>query len=280
MVKKALLIGINYLKSNNQLGGCINDVTNMASFLTTYCNYDIANVTLMTDNTTVLPTRINIETAIQTFVSNVTTGDILVFYYAGHGISTNDISGDEADRYDELIAPLDYWEKGFIKDDWLFENMVRKIPSGVALYCFADSCHSGTLLDMCFNVKYFAKCNLSEMPPTYHQDEWTNDYSINVSKVNRSPGKVYLFTSCMDEELSSEITFTTGTTGTQGIFSLFLIKILNKYVDPNTKQFKKSALNVIDFLKEINCNLKMKNIKQNCQLSLANITLFDDKLTF
>ena len=84
----------------------------------------------------------------------------------------------------------------------------------------------------------------------------------------------------MDEELSSEITFTTGTTGTQGIFSLFLIKILNKYVDPNTKQFKKNALNVIDLLKEINCNLKMKNIKQNCQLSLANITLFDDKLTF
>lgn len=41
-------------------------------------------------------------------------------YLAGHGGSVPDTSGDEVDKMDETMVPVDYAESGQIKDDEIF----------------------------------------------------------------------------------------------------------------------------------------------------------------
>ena len=46
MIKKALLIGINYVGSEYELSGCINDVKNVRQFLTDNCKFSSSNIKL------------------------------------------------------------------------------------------------------------------------------------------------------------------------------------------------------------------------------------------
>ena len=70
-------------------------------------------------------------------------GDVLVFYYSGHGSQVADVSGDELDGKDETICPHDYATAGMIKDDD-FRSLLTGLPAGVNLDVILDSCHSGT----------------------------------------------------------------------------------------------------------------------------------------
>jgi hypothetical protein len=49
MVKRALLIGINYKNTPDQLDGCINDVNNIRNFLTLKLGF--TNFMVLTDDT-------------------------------------------------------------------------------------------------------------------------------------------------------------------------------------------------------------------------------------
>jgi len=54
-----------------------------------------------------LPTRHNIMTALKWLVKDSIPGDVIVFYYAGHGVQVDDRSGWEGEGYHEAIVPLD-----------------------------------------------------------------------------------------------------------------------------------------------------------------------------
>ena len=79
--KKALLIGINYNGTNNQLNGCINDVTDVG-------NYLIGkgfSINLITDITYLKPTKYTILAEFKNLLQNSTRGDVLYFMFSGHG---------------------------------------------------------------------------------------------------------------------------------------------------------------------------------------------------
>jgi hypothetical protein len=76
-------------------------------------------------------------------VGGAKKGDLLVFYYSGHGSQMVDTSGDEIDKRDETICPHDFAKAGMIKDDDL-RAIISKLPAGVSLEVLLDSCHSGT----------------------------------------------------------------------------------------------------------------------------------------
>lgn len=40
--------------------------------------------------------------------SDTQPGDVLLFYFAGHGIQLDDMSGWEGEGYDEAILPMDF----------------------------------------------------------------------------------------------------------------------------------------------------------------------------
>jgi hypothetical protein len=76
-------------------------------------------------------------------VKGAKKGDLLIFYYSGHGSYVADLSGDEPDKKDETICPHDFATNGMIKDDDL-QSIFSGIVAGVNLEVILDSCHSGT----------------------------------------------------------------------------------------------------------------------------------------
>ncbi|ODV87214.1 hypothetical protein CANARDRAFT_26636 [[Candida] arabinofermentans NRRL YB-2248] len=151
--KKALLIGINYIGSNNALRGCINDVTNMCNYLINYQGYSMDNIVILTDDQREMvkvPTKANMIRAMQWLVNGASPGDSLFFHYSGHGGQEEDQDGDEADGFDDCIYPVDFQQTGSLIDDVMHDIMVKPLPAGCRLTAIFDSCHSGTALDLPF----------------------------------------------------------------------------------------------------------------------------------
>lgn len=151
--KKALLVGINYFGSNNELRGCVNDIKNMSTFLNRRFGYSWDDMVILTDDQNQrnkMPTKDNIIRAMQWLVKDARPNDSLVFHYSGHGGVTKDLDGDEDEGYDEVIYPLDFQQAGHIVDDDMHAIMVRPLPPGCKLTALFDSCHSGTALDLPF----------------------------------------------------------------------------------------------------------------------------------
>ena len=144
MNSKALLIGINYEGTGMSLRGCINDVESIREFLVNERGYKIENITMLTDHTDIKPTRSNIVRAIADLISS--NADELWFHYSGHGVSLKDRDGDEEDGRDEGIVPLDVWQEGIIRDDFL--KSLFTIRDSQKLRAIFDCCHSGTILDI------------------------------------------------------------------------------------------------------------------------------------
>ncbi|KAJ5884776.1 Peptidase C14 caspase catalytic [Penicillium taxi] len=149
--RKALLIGINYFGQPNALHGCINDVTNMSTFLHERFGYRREDMVILTDdqrNYMSIPTKANIIRAMHWLVKDAQPNDSLFIHFSGHGGRTPDLDGDEDDGYDDVIYPVDYRSVGHIVDDEMHAIMVRPLRAGVRLTAIFDSCHSGTALDL------------------------------------------------------------------------------------------------------------------------------------
>lgn len=151
--KRALLVGINYLKTPNaRLYGCINDVVNTKKMLTEKFGYDSQNITLLRDDDILaLPTRNNIMNQLNTIVASSTNTTETWIHYSGHGAQILDTDNDESDSLDEIIVPSDYPISGIISDDELF-SAISKIKGRVLL--FFDSCHSATVCDLQYSREY------------------------------------------------------------------------------------------------------------------------------
>lgn len=149
--RKALLVGINYFGSKNELRGCINDVKNMLGFLNSHFGYQYDDMVILTDDQRErarIPTRENILRAMQWLVKDARPNDSLVFHYSGHGGVTEDLNGDEESGFDDVIYPVDFEQFGHIIDDDMHDIMVRLLPPGCRLTALFDLCHSGTALDL------------------------------------------------------------------------------------------------------------------------------------
>jgi hypothetical protein len=178
--KKALLIGINYIGTNHELNGCIDDVERMKSFLETkgFNNFDI-----MTDLTDIKPTRFNILDKIKNLVDASVEGDLLFIYFSGHGSYTYDFNGDEKDGKDELIISSDL---KYIVDDEIKDILNKFSKKNVSIIGMFDSCHSGTMMDL-----------------RYHYDYLKNNYSENVMN-KKCLSNVLMIGGCMDDQTSLE----------------------------------------------------------------------------
>ncbi|RHZ72705.1 hypothetical protein Glove_241g10 [Diversispora epigaea] len=148
--KKALLIGINYIGTQFELKGCINDVQRIKKFLIEH-GFNESDMIILTDDQrdrNKIPTRENITKYIKELVSDPQKNDSYFFHFSGHGGQLADKNEDEEDGYDETILPLDWQKAGQIIDDELHHLLVDPLPEGVRLTVVFDSCHSGTVLDL------------------------------------------------------------------------------------------------------------------------------------
>jgi len=143
-IKKAVLVGINkYDPSlNADLRGCVNDIENMRSLLVNQFGFKADNIRVLTD---FRATREGILERLNWLVKDPIVGDELFFHYSGHGSQVRDRNGDELnDSLDEILCPTDLdWNNPLTDDD--LAKLFKKVPKGVYLTMFCDSCHSGTM---------------------------------------------------------------------------------------------------------------------------------------
>lgn len=142
MARRALLVGINDYMGINDLNGCVNDVTNIRSILKTYLGFTNNDIRVLLNDRA---SKEGILARLEWLVKGAKAGDYLVFQFSGHGSQIRDRDGDELrDRMDEIICPWDMdWDGTYITDDDL-NALFSKLPAGVLLEVFLDSCHSGT----------------------------------------------------------------------------------------------------------------------------------------
>lgn len=104
-------------------------------------------------------TKKNILSGINEYLyKKAAKGDLVYFHFSGHGQQVADYSGDETDRYDEALVPVDakskyeadgYKGENHLTDDELMAslNQVRQqIGSNGQLFMVIDACFSGGML--------------------------------------------------------------------------------------------------------------------------------------
>nr|KAJ3419149.1 Ca(2+)-dependent cysteine protease [Polyrhizophydium stewartii] len=152
VVRRALLVGIEYRGTKNELLGSANDVRLMREMLESR-GFAAGSIVTMTEDAPtpdLIPTRANILAGLAWLVRDTLPGDALVLHFSGHGDQAEAAKGFEfeEDGLDETILPLDFDDAGEITDNELHKMLVQDLPKGVRLTAFFDCSHSGSILDL------------------------------------------------------------------------------------------------------------------------------------
>lgn len=247
-MKKALLVGINYIGYSYGLNGCINDVINIQSYLKSSRGYKDFLI-LRDDDKKNLPTRNNIFNGIRNLVKDAKKGDELWFHFSGHGVLQRDTNRDEESGQDSCICPVDFEKSGFIIDDDLRRLLV--IPDGVKLYVILDCCHSGTGCDLRYKIEDQSYYNKSGKPLKYVSSDWTLKQTMYQFKnYSKSNGDIYMISGCQDSQTSADAV---EEGQSQGALTYCLLKTLKN----NFGNCKWKVL-----LKDLRCLLKIKGYTQ------------------
>ncbi len=187
MTSKGLLVGINYLGTSNELGGCINDIYNVEKMLlgSGYHSNDIVKLyDTPTHDSSHEPTTSSIlqhiDDTIKSFHPERDGECSFVFHFSGHGGQTYDLNKDERDNMDETIYTVD----GLINDDVLKERLVDSLPEEVKLRAIFDCCHSGSCLDLPYR--------------------WKNGDKFVIENRSTSSRDVVMISGCMDNQTSAD----------------------------------------------------------------------------
>ena len=136
MVKKALLVGINYYSvPGATLNGCINDITNMKNTLITNYGYTENDIVMLRDDSPQYrqPTAQNIVGWLNALIAISSQCEEVWFHYSGHGSSIRDTNGDERTGLDSVIVPLDFQSVGVIVDVTLGVGVIVGVTLGVGV---------------------------------------------------------------------------------------------------------------------------------------------------
>ncbi|HRZ18580.1 MAG TPA: caspase family protein [Methanofastidiosum sp.] len=147
MAQKALLVGINdYPSPRNKLSGCINDINDVAAFLTKKVDFSPNDIRMITDERA---TADEIKKRLYWLVEDLKPGDKILYQYSGHG-AVFPVRNDKGkvDNIYECICPYDFkWTVDTCVRDVDFEEIFSNIPEGVQFVWISDSCHSGGLIN-------------------------------------------------------------------------------------------------------------------------------------
>jgi metacaspase-1 len=224
--KLALLIGINYIGTDDELRGCINDVYNMKKLLKNKYNY--TNFIMLTDKSITKPTKNNILYYLKKIIDLSSGYSEIFFHYSGHGTYTIDNNNDEIDNKDEALVPLDYLNNGIILDDEIYST-IKNVKCDMKI--ILDSCHSGT----CIDLPYVSLFNEKGILITKRIDK-------NKS-IKKNVNNIYMISGCRDDQYSSDI-FNKKNKKYCGALSNNLIELL------------KNNMSIIQLLSSLNINLK------------------------
>ena len=251
MSKIALLIGINYIGTDSELSGCINDINETKDVLINKYKYEETNITVLTDNTAIKPTSSNIIMQLYNLAFRTKKENIKEIWisYSGHGSYIKDNNNDEKDRRDECLVPLDYKKNGLITDD-MINHIFSFINPKIKVIVIIDACHSETILDLPY--RYIS-----------------GNKNVIENKNNKIKSYVILVSGCRDNQTSADAYNINNSMKYSGAMTSALLETLKKF---NYK------INCWNLLKEMRLFLKNRNftqIPQICStLQINDTTLF------
>jgi hypothetical protein len=144
----ALIVGVSdYINFGEEIGGDLpgarNDALGFRDVLVARYGFTDSNIHLVLDRAA---TRDRIVSEMKQWLPSVVKpGDLVVFFFAGHGSQSWDTNGDEEDGLDETICPTDVVKGNTDKDipDDELNQLLTGIPTdNVAVVL--DNCHAGS----------------------------------------------------------------------------------------------------------------------------------------
>jgi len=145
--KYALLVGIDAYPAPYTLDGCVQDVSRMEEVLMSKFGFPATQIKTVLDAQATLA---GIESAFQThLIQQARPGDVVVFYYSGHGTQTPDENSDEEDGIDETLCPVNALgtdDATWLTDDRLGAWLAQLRTHNVTV--ILDACFSGTATRM------------------------------------------------------------------------------------------------------------------------------------
>lgn len=210
-MKKALLIGINYNGSKNELSGCINDVHALKSILKHKLNY--SSFVILTDDEKIKPTKKNIIKEIKKIIADSINCEEIWIHYSGHGYFIKDSNNDEIDGNDEVLVPLDFSKNGYIIDDEL-NNLILQTKCQTKITF--DCCHSGTMFDLYYNLQI-------------KNNQLINSFELSqLGQENKCDSDIFMISGCMDSQTSAENKKNLSNKQ-MGAMTTTLLKVLDEY---------------------------------------------------
>jgi hypothetical protein len=124
--------------------GSVNDVEMVKAILISRFGFEAENVHVLENRDA---TSEGIEKAFRKYIiEEPKSGDIALFYYAGHGSRMKNSKSDKPDKLDETIVPADSYKGVWdIRDKQISRWLNEALQKGVIVTMIADSCHSGSI---------------------------------------------------------------------------------------------------------------------------------------
>ncbi|MFM8835229.1 MAG: caspase domain-containing protein [Cytophagales bacterium] len=225
-MNRALLVGINAY-ADRPLRGCVNDISDMAQFLTQRCKFKASDIRMLADSRA---TNEAIRDRLDWLMDGIKPGDRILFHFSGHGaqVATRSSKG-EVDGLDEVICPYDFeWSGTRMIRDKEFNKMFSAVPEGVEFLWISDSCHSGDLVTTGPLGK--SKKNSKSLPPPADLG-WrlriASEKKMSALSINNSAKQlnVALLSGCKSNQTSADTNFKKRY---NGAFTYYLLRELNK----------------------------------------------------
>lgn len=243
--KKAILIGSNYTGTINQLSGCINDVNEWKTLLTSW-GFTIDYFMTDLESGINYASKDNILNNLTTFINSLNSGDVGFIYYSGHGtMVVDEANGDEISGKDSVIVPADYKTAGLIIDDVIRSKLIQA-KTGVNIFAGFDSCDSGSVCDLRYNLfdtSYRSDPTISSR--VFDINSWIlRQQVITNTKYIETAANIISFSGCKDGAFSYEASYNGKP---YGALSITLIKVLQNSISnitiPNLVTTVKGVLN-------------------------------------
>ncbi|MEU9119825.1 caspase family protein [Streptomyces sp. NPDC048506] len=183
---------------DGRLVACENDARDLARLAGAA---GFAPTTLLTPDGTVD----RIVGALRTAAERLTSGDILLFSYSGHGGQVPNADGGDAepDAFDETLV---FYDREFIDDE--LHREFGRFAEGVRILALLDCCHSGTAIEMPDQNAAAARL----MPVFKQQEIYRRDQEffqelqrdLAARKDSERTADALLISACQDNQLASD----------------------------------------------------------------------------
>lgn len=249
---RALVVGVSgypALAKSLRLTGPKNDSREVANSLARL-GVAIADITVLADGVAGLTdgialngpgTKAAILGELEELAAGSAAGDLVVFYFSGHGSQQPDRDGDEGGAADEIFLPYDVgkWTGAGVEnalvDDELSVPIQQMLDKGVDFFGIIDACHSATgfraVADDEVKARVIDPAELG-IPDSPAGQVSPGRLELEQSRSLQTRGRAAFFYAAQEDEEALERTPSGGDPGEFfGVFTYNLLKRLNQSPD-------------------------------------------------